>query len=68
MIKERMNKVLTENGVLQVNWKDPEYDRDADLLIKYRDTKVLKALVKVCKRYNCSADYILGLSDRYWGG
>ncbi len=65
-IKKRVNAVLIENGVLQCNYSD-NYDADAELLIKYRYTKVIDALIEVCKRYNCSADYILGLSDRYWG-
>ena len=67
MIRRRVNSVLTENEVMQANWKDDEYDNDAELLIKYRNTKVIDALINVCKKYNCSADYILGLSNRYWG-
>lgn len=67
MIQRRVNSVLTENEVMQANWKDDEYDNDAELLIKYRNTKVIDALINVCKKYNCSADYILGLSNRYWG-
>lgn len=67
IVKDRVNKVLIENEVLQVNWKSPDYDANADKLIKYRRAANFGILVDFCKEYGCSADYILGLSDRNYG-
>jgi len=66
-IKKRVNAVLIENGVLQSNWKSEEYDQNAEKLIKYRKAAVLDILTEFCKEYGCSADYVLGLSPRYYG-
>ena len=67
-MKSRIQGVLIENRVLQTNWKSADYDDVAEQLIKLRHSKTLELLADFCKRYNCSADYILGLSDNYYGG
>jgi hypothetical protein len=32
------------------------------------DMSAYNFLIKICKEYNCSADYLLGLTDDYYGG
>lgn len=59
-IAERTDKVMRENGIT--------FDGDGVILVAFgNNEEPLIRLKNFCKRYNCSADYILGLSDRYWG-
>lgn len=62
-IRGRITEIYLENWYID-STADPLFAELNDL--KYIDA--LRELKALCKSFNCSADYVLGLSDKYWGG